>query len=164
MARTFLSDNLAPHLSANEGWEERWIEAFASHAIRRFETRALVRASIQGGEPVALSYIFAIEGGGLVLVLVPDDDAAGSHEHGDHAAEPTDATARARDELWSRNRGAGQREIWISSPDQAVFHVSRPEEGEFSTGFGRLGLSRTPDLIAPRSTVTPKTKLHHEHF
>ncbi len=169
--RTYLSDNLTPHLSGYDGWEERWIEAFASHAERRFETRALVKASIHGGDPVSLAYIFALHGGGLVLVAAAEEEGEGGHDddnahgdYGDHEAEAADAAARAERELWSRMRGAGQREIWISRPDQAVFHVVRPEEGAFSTGFGRLGMSRTPDLILPRSTVTPVRKLHPDHF
>lgn len=163
--RTYHSDNLTPHLSGHDGWEERWIEAFASHAERRFETRALVSVSVGGGEPIALAYIYALHGGGLVLVV--EDGDGGGHGHGDHGGGDHgdgDPVTQAEEELWSRSRGTGHREIWISSPDQAVFTVERPEEGAFSTGFGRLGLSRTPDLILPRSTVTPVRKLHHDHF
>lgn len=152
MNRTFDSDNLKPHLESLDGWEERWVEAFASHAARRFDTRALVRASVGGAEPVALSYIYALHGGGLILVLAEDGESTGGRGK------------QAERELWSRGRGTGTREIWISRPDQAVFHVDRPEEGAFSTGFGRLGMSRTPDLILPRTTATPAPKDHQDHF
>ena len=164
--RTYLSDNLTPHLAGHDGWEERWIGAFASHAERRFETRALVKVALGADEPATLAYIYALNGGGLVLVLAGADGGAqepGNHEGHNEEGE-LDSTARAQEELWSARRGTGQLEIWISAPDQAVFHVERAEEGMLSTGFGRLGLSRTPDLILPRSTVTPPRKSHHEHF
>ena len=164
MNRTFHSDNLKPHLGVLDGWEERWLEAFGSHAARRFETRALVRVSVGGSEPVALSYIYALHGGGLILVVADDKEITSESGHsGGHHDGKKSATPAER-ELWSRGRGTGTHEIWISSPDQAVFHVERAEEGAFSTGFGRLGMSRTPDLILPRTTATPPPKNHQDHF
>lgn len=138
------------------GWEEAWVRAFSFHATKRFDTRALVHASVGGAEPVPLAYIFALEGGGLVLSIADPEDlepGAAEHEH-----------ERAHHELWSPGRGTGQNEIWISRPEQAVFTVNRLEEGAFSTGFGRLGRSRTPALLLPRTTHTPEPKLHHDHF
>lgn len=149
-------DTLIKTRGALETREEKWIRAFAAHAAKRFETRALVRASVNGGEPVPLAYVFAIPGGGLVLMPASKADLA--------ADKSEDPHHRVHHELWERNRGAGQNEIWIAKPDQAVFFVERPEEGTLSTGFGLLGLSRTPDLILPRSATTPEPKTHHDHF
>lgn len=165
MKRAFLSDDPNPDQVGLDGWEERWVDAFASHAFRRFQTRALVRASVGGAEPVPLAYIYSLRGAGLVLVIAADDAPdPGGHDHDaghDHAGESATAAHR---ELWSGSRGAGTHEIWISRPDQAVFHVERPPEGAFSTGFGRLGISRTPDLILARTTATPEEKGHRHHF
>lgn len=153
--------SVADEVSSHEGWEQQWIQAFATHAQRRFETRALVRVAVQGkAEPVALDYVYAINGGGLVLVV------AGEANHGAHAENHgggSGADDPAHAELWTILRGTGVNEIWISNPNQAVFHVERAAEGTLSTGFGFLGLSRTPDLIVPRSAVTPTREKGHRH-
>lgn len=158
-------------LPADDAWELRWVEAFAAHASQRFESRALVRAAVGGEKPVPLAYIHALPGAGLVLVLAEDPaplgrlGPPGHHGHHDTATPGgEDPAAVAERELWAGSRQAGTREIWISSPDQAVFHVDRPKEGALSTGFGRLGISRTPDLLLPRTAATPEPKDHQHHF
>ena len=156
MAGPLHIDTLNSTRAEPAGWEEVWINAFAQHASKRFETRALVRASVQGNDPMPLAYIFALEGGGLILSIASEEDL--------EADTTQDTHHREQHELWSHGRGAGQNEIWISRPEQAVFYVERPEEGALSTGFGRLGLSRTPDLLVPRTVATPEKKLHHDHF
>lgn len=151
---------MADEPTSHDGWEQQWIQAFAAHAKRRFETRALVKASVQGEEPVALDYVYAIKGGGLVLV-VAGEGGHGGHAEGHGGGRDTDNPAHA--ELWTIFRGTGVNEIWLSNPNQAVFYVERAAEGTLSTGFGLLGLSRTPDLIVPRSAVTPIREKGHKH-
>ena len=140
-------------VSDHEHWSRRWIESFAAHARLRYETRALVRATLPGADVVALSYIYALPDGGLVLTIdeantgaaqatadltQPHDNQADEHQphHPPDANEET--TDIVHDALWDIQRGTGQKEICISSPEQVVFQVERAAEGELSTGFGWL--------------------------
>jgi hypothetical protein len=62
MARTNTLHGGIQHAD-NAGAEQRWVEIFADHVRRRFNSRALVRVRIAGGEAVELAYVYAIEGG-----------------------------------------------------------------------------------------------------
>ena len=65
----------------------RWVEAWADHLRKRFNSRALVSVRIYGGEPITLSHVYALDGGGLVLVMPCEHERAG-HDHGhDHGPE-----------------------------------------------------------------------------
>ena len=146
----------------NAGAEQRWVEIFADHVRRRFNSRALVRIRVAGGEPIELAYIYAMEGGGLVLTL-PSARAEG-HGNGHHGHTGHDGGhEESGDRLLNGELGTGQSEIWIGSPAQAIFEVRRAEEGALCTGFGYLGLSRTPRLFIPRGTEPPPPRDPHEH-
>ncbi len=151
MGRTGASDadTLAPDVLG----ERRWVEAYADHVRRRFNSRALVSVRIAGEPPVVLSYVYALEGGGLVLCM-PSDQADHHGEGNEEAAEPSHGGGE---------RGTGDSELWIASPEQAVFEARSVEDGALCTGFGYLGLSRTPHVIVPRGTEPPPKQDHHEH-
>ena len=136
--------------------EQRWVEVFADHVQRRFNSRALVTVRVDGEPPLELAYIYAIQGGGLVLTLPsePSDPNGDGHEGDDGHGELGHG-------LWSGELGTGKSEIWIGSPNQAVFEVRRIEDGVLCTGFGYLGLSRTPHLIIPRGTEPPPPRDRH---
>lgn len=167
----------------------RWIDAYAHHVRQRFNSRALVSVRIDGGPPTELAFIYALAGGGLVLTLPVEpsehddrgehhehDDHAGHHEHDDHAGHHKHDDHGQRDEttgtdghghggaghrLLDGELGTGQAEIWIAAPDQAIFEARRLETGVLCTGFGHLGVSRTPRLIIPRGTEPPPPRDHH---
>lgn len=176
MARTNTLHGGIQHAD-NTGAEQRWIEIFADHVRRRFNSRALVRVRIAGGEPVELAYIYAMEGGGLVLTLPCAEGHGNGHhghvgghhganedpQHGAHDDPQHGGHDKAGDPLLSGELGTGGSEIWIGSPAQAIFEVRKAEEGVLCTGFGYLGLSRTPRLFIPRATQPPPPRDPHEH-
>jgi hypothetical protein len=150
----------------NAGAEQRWVEIFADHVRRRFNSRALVTVRIDSEEPVELAYVYAIEGGGLVLTLPSErkeDLGHGNHGHGNLGHAHDGGHDEADDSLLNGDLGTGQSEIWIGSPAQAIFHVRRAEQGALCTGFGYLGLSRTPRLFIPRGTEPPAPPDPHAH-
>ena len=140
--RTDESDADAP-----ERGERHWVDTYAYHVRRRFNSRARVSVRIAGDSPVELSYIYALEEGGLVLCLLSDE---AGHEQGHHG--------HLGGEL-----GTGVSELWIKSPNDAVFEAHRVEDGVLCTGFGYLGLSRTPHILVPRGTEPPPKPDHHKH-
>lgn len=131
--------------------ERHWVETYADHVRRRFNSRALVSVRIAGEAPVVLSYVYAMEGGGLVLCL-PSGEAEDDEGHEEETAPLHHGG----------ERGTGKSELWIASPESAVFEVQRVEDGVLCTGFGYLGLSRTPHVIVPRGTEPPPVRDHHK--
>jgi hypothetical protein len=181
-----------------------WVEAWADHLRKRFNSRALVSVRIAGAEPVVLSHIYALEGGGLVLVL-PCEHDHGDHEHHGpehhgpehHRASPSalpppgnakppeahgnqpaphhhgakSADRNAQGEAPGEETGQphghegdcpGGVELWLASPENAVFEVRSVEEGKLCTGLGYLAVSRTPLMLIARSTEPPPKRDHHE--
>lgn len=153
----------------------RRVEAWAGHVRMRFNSRAVVSARIAGAAPVELSQVYALEGGGLVLVT-PCDHAPGgaghdrpAHSHGaakehnrevkgggghhDHAAHPHGEADGC----------CGDCEFWLESLAQVVFEARCATEGAWCTGFGYLGLSRTPHVLVARGTEAPPPRRGHEH-
>jgi hypothetical protein len=143
------SDAHPPRPSESRGW----IEAYAAHVRKRFNGRAAVSVRVGEQEPTTLSQVYALEGGGLVLVVAGEDEGhehpPGEHEHTEEEASPASDT---------EERG---RELWIDSPAQAIFEARQAEDGALCTGFGYLGLSRTPQVLVPRSTEPPPDPGHH---
>jgi hypothetical protein len=84
-----------------------------------------------------------MEGGGLVLALPCEGAEHHDHGHTGHGGGHEGADHRPL----SGGLGTGGSEIWIGSPSQAIFEVRQAEEGAPCTGFGYLGLSRTPRLF-----------------
>ena len=155
----------------NAGAEQRWVEIFADHVRRRFNSRAQVKVRIAGGEAVELAYVYAIEGGGVVLTLPNPEGHGNGHErttphgHDGHAGHDghDGEHQEAGDGLLNGELGTGESEIWLGSPAQAIFEVRRAEDGVLCTGFGYLGLSRTPRLFVVRGTEAPPPRNPHEH-
>jgi hypothetical protein len=130
-----------------------WIEAYAAHVRKRFGSRVVLRARIGEADPVDVCQLYALEGGGLVLVAWcgHDEGCTGRHHH--HAE--------------GHDHGAGeghncQYELWLASPERVVFEAQAAEEGKLCTGFGYLGVSRTPQVLVPRSTERSPER-GHEH-
>jgi hypothetical protein len=166
----------------------RWIEAWASHVRKRFNSRAVIRARVPGMEPMTLSQVYALEGGGLVLVMPclhadhgshPDHGHDDGHGEGDGAAKPKplhtdpggghdDHPEPPRDDHAEHPHGdvegcCGDCELWLSSEDQVVFEARCAPDGELCTGFGYLGLSRTPLVLVARGTKPPPPPGHDHH-
>jgi hypothetical protein len=156
------------------GDPRRWVEAWAEHVRKRFNGRAVVSARIAGAAPVVLSQVYALEGCGLVLVTPceheaggpADDDAAHErdaasvhdHEHGSGAAD-----AHAEHPHEDLDGCCGDCEFWLASPAQVAFESRSAAEGTLCTGFGYLGLSRTPHVFVARGREAPPRRGHHEH-
>lgn len=134
----------------------QWAEAWAGHVRKRFNSRAVVSARIAGSAPVVLSQVFALEGGGLVLVT-PCDHAVDEAAH-DHAT-PHDHALHPHGEV---EGCCGDCEVWVASTAQVVFEARCAAEGALCTGFGVLGLSRTPQVLVARGTEAPPRR-GHEH-
>lgn len=109
---------------------------------------------------MVLSQVYALEGGGLVLVAPcdhPGDEAPrdhnAPHDHADdHAAHPHGEVEGCR----------GECEVWLASAAQVIFEARYAAEGVLCTGFGVLGLSRTPHVLVARGTEAPPRR-GHEH-
>jgi hypothetical protein len=156
--------------AAEDSW--RWIEAWANHVRKRFNSRAVIRARIGEMEPVELSQVYALEGGGLVLVA-PCGHKANGPEH-DHAAHGQGGAANERHHPagGAHDHAAhphgdmdgccGDCELWLASAAQVVFEARCASEGALCTGFGYLGLSRTPQVLVARATAPPPPP-SHEH-
>lgn len=54
----------------------RWLEAHAEHVMRRWNGRVLLRARVRGAAAVPLEQLYAMERGGLVLVVDNEGDAS----------------------------------------------------------------------------------------
>lgn len=140
-----------------------WIETYAAHVRKRFGSRARLRARVMGAEPVDVCQLYGLEGGGLIVVAWCGHDEECTGEHG-HAHDD----AHAHDEGHAHGHRHGdadhpcQHELWVSSPEQVVFEARPAEAGELCTGFGYLGVSRTPQILVPRGTEPPPKK-GHEH-
>ena len=147
---------------------KNWIEAYADHVRKRFNSRVALRARIDGAEPLDVCQLYVLEGGGLVLKAWcgHDDACTGDHEH---AGEAPHAAPHAGDE----HHGDGhahepgdahhcEYEVWVSSHERVVFEARPVEDGKLCTGFGYLGVSRTPHVLVPRGTHPP-AKPAHEH-
>ncbi len=151
-----------------------WIEAWAGHVQKRFNSRAVVSARIAGAAPMVLSQLYALEGGGLVLVTPCDHTADGpGHDHTAHGH----GAANERHHEVTGGGGAHDHEahphgsvegccgdcvLWLASPAQVVFEARCAPEGALCTGFGYLGLSRTPQVLVARGTEAPPPR-SHEH-
>jgi hypothetical protein len=177
----------------------RWVEAWAEHVRKRFNSRALVSVRVGGAQPLVLSHVYALEGGGLVLVAtcghehdhghgeapehhravpmaVPRGNGGGAAAHGpahgeqahgghthagaEHGHAHTHGSAHPHDDA---EACADCVELWLASPEHAVFEARCIEDGELCTGFGYLGLSRTPHVLVARGTEPPPKRDHHEH-
>jgi hypothetical protein len=200
----------------------QWVEAWADHVRKRFNSRALVSARIAGGVPVLLSQVYALEGGGIVLVTPCDHEGDEAHEHSghdhagdehaehehaehDHAAhEHAEHDQAAHDHDGHVHVGVqhaahddgglvhvpggehhhraeegggaghdhaahphgevdgccGDGEVWLSSPAAVVFQARCAPEGTLCTGFGVLGLSRTPHVLVARGREAPPPRGH----
>lgn len=151
MRRTGTADDAAA-IDGSRG-ERHWVDAYAEHVRKRFNSRVLISVRIAGEAPVELSYVYALDGGGLVLCM-PSEHAEHHGESHEEAAEHAHGGGE---------RGTGGSELWIASPGQAVFETRSVEDGVLCTGFGYLGASRTPHIIVPRGTEPPPKRDHHEH-
>jgi hypothetical protein len=144
-----------PGPSARSSPARAWVEAYAEHVRKRHGSRAVVSVRVAGSDALELSQIYALEKGGLILAF-PDDpgeEPGGHHAGGHHGhAMPGPSDLDPRD-----------RELWIASAEQAVFELRRAGEGELCTGFGYLGVSRTPRVLVPRGTEPPPEVDHHAH-
>lgn len=138
----------ATRQTENVSPEQRWIEIFTDHVRKRFNSRAIVNLRLDRDTHQELAYVYVLEGGGIVLTL-PSSGHQDGHSKDDHG-------------LLNGELGTGESEIWISSADQAIFDVQRAKDGELCTGFGYLGLSRTPRLIIPRGTEPLPPRDHHD--
>jgi hypothetical protein len=147
-----------------------WVEAWANHVQKRFDSRALVSARIADAASVALSHVYALEGGGIVLVTPCDhaaDDAPHEHAADEHGADEHTAPVHPAHDRHMHPHGPGERcggdcELWLASPAQVVFEVRCAAEGALCTGFGFLGLSRTPHVLVARAREAPP-KRGHDH-
>lgn len=164
-----------------------WVEAYAAHVRKRFDSRAIVSVRLPGAPPVELSHVYSLESGGLVLVTCCGHPHHGdAHEHGtgipehhrDHAGQPREAVghehggdqhphaghghAHGGDDHAGEDHECSAAELWLAAPDQAIFEAHCAEEGALCTGFGYLGLSRTPHMLIRRGTQAPP-KPGHEH-
>lgn len=154
----------------------RWLTAYARHITRRFNSRAVVSLR-RDGEAVRLRQVYAMEGGGLVLVEEGEHEhehgghTHGEHEHGEHGHgghEHGHGGGHAHEhehEHGDAGHGAGSeyecpRETWVASPDQVVLEACKAADGEWCTGFGYLGRSRTPHVLVPRGTEPPPPRGH----
>lgn len=169
----------------------RWVEGWADHVRRRFGGRALVSVRIGGGEPLALSHVYALESGGIVLVATCGREEEHGHVVPDHhravpvavewgngggvaalrplLGEPAHGghTHAGTEHGGAHSHGAAGAcadcvELWLASPEHAVLEARRVEDGKPCTGFGYLGPSRTPHMFIARSTEPPK-RGHHQH-
>lgn len=131
-----------------------WIEAYAAHVRKRFGSRVVLRARIEGADPVEVCQLYALEDGGLVLQAWCGHDEECAGEHDDHHAEESDHGAGGEHHC--------QYELWLASAERTVFEARPAGEGKLCTGLGYLGVSRTPHVLVPRSTERPPTQ-GHEH-
>src|SRR5215208_5221191 len=113
----------------------RWVTAHADHVAKRFGSRAVVSVR-QADGTFRLSQIYAMESGGLVLV-----------EHGDHHKHGDDDHDEHEHEDEHEQDYECPREFWVASPEQVVLEMCPAQDGELCTGFGYLGLSRTPHVF-----------------
>jgi len=156
-----------------------WVSAYAEHVRKRFNSRALVSVRLGAGEPVELSHVYALESGGLVLVTCCTDAEHGQvghsgvpeHQQGVGAAERkahkhgNEHEHDGGDEHEHGHSSGGSckgAELWLASPELAFFEAHCAADGTLCTGFGYLGLSRTPHVLIPRGTRPPAPK-GHEH-
>jgi hypothetical protein len=148
----------------------QWVEAWAGHVRKRFNSRAVVSARVSGAEPVTVTQVYALEGGGLVLVMACDhaaeEEPHGGDAHG-HDRERADhheggGHDHATHPHVEMEGCSGDCEVWLASPAQVVFEVRCAAEGALCTGFGVLGLSRTPQVLIPRA-MEPPPRRGHDH-
>lgn len=137
----------------------RWLEAYADHVRKRFTSRAIVSARLAGEAPVVLSHVYALESGGLVLVVGADGSDHESADHGHHGHEHGEASAH---HPHTHTAECGCQELWIESPEDVIFEARHAEDGALCTGFGYLGASRTPRVLVPRGTEPPPRR-DHDH-
>lgn len=156
----------------------RWIELWAGHVRKRFNSRALIRARVAGMEAMTLSHVYALEGGGLVLVIPcshADHGSDAEHvRHGENGAAPEQhphaSPEGAYDDHAAHPHGdvagcCGDCELWLASEAQVVFEARCAPNGALCTGFGYLGLSRTPQVLVARGTEPPPEPDHgHGNF
>jgi hypothetical protein len=135
----------------------RWVTAYARHVRTRFNSRAVVSLR-RDGEAVRLRQVYAMEGGGLVLVE-EDEHEHGEHEHGEHEHGEHEHDAGGDTPFSSYEC---PRETWVASPEQVVLEACKAADGEWCTGFGYLGRSRTPHVLVPRAKEPPP-KRGHDH-
>lgn len=148
----------------------RWVTAYADHVRRRFNSRVVVSLR-RDGEAVRLRQVYAVEGGGLVLVEEDEHEARPErpheheheHEHGEHEHGEHEHGEAGHGEGGAAHGSEYEcpRETWVASPDQVVLESCLAAEGEWCTGFGYLGRSRTPHVLVPRGTEPPPKGHHH---
>ena len=145
-----------------------WIEAYAAHVRKRFGGRVLLRARVDRADWVDVCQLYALEDGGLVLkAWCGHDEECTDHEHA-HDADDGHGEARHGGEHEHDHGHEGgaahhcEYELWVSSPERIVFEARPAEHGKLCTGFGYLGISRTPQVLVPRGTEAPPEP-GHEH-
>lgn len=132
----------------------RWVTAYANHVLKRFNSRAIVSVR-HCGETIRLSQVYALKDGGLVLVEHEED---GHHEHGGGGHHEHGGGGH-------HEHGGGYecpRELWVTSREQVVLEACPAADGEWCTGFGYLGRSRTPHVLVARGTDPPPRR-EHDH-